>query len=825
LLPPIEDEMSHLNGLWQDFRFALRGLRKDLRFAALAILALGLGIGATTIIFSAIDGILLEPFPYRNPDRLVRFSIHDVTRPHEDGASAFTVPEFTAFREQNHVFEDVLGVDYFDVVYPTKEGTQLFEGCWVTANVSSFLGMKPYLGRPLIPHDATPGAPPVFAMTYAAWSKDFDRDPKILGRTMVLNGEPRTLVEILPPRFIMAGADFWMPIHAGHADIPDATAGNSPLYLDAFERLKRGVSIQEATTEIDVIAHGLSKVYPRNFPKNFSVIIRPMAQSLIGNFTGMLYALMGAVLMLLLVACSNIANLLLARATAREKEIAIRTSLGASRGRLIRQFLVESFILSAAGCVLGCFLAYFGLKGVVAEIPQGSIPRTAVIVLNSRALFFAVAIAMATTLLCGLAPAIHASRGRLHTALNGTGKGAGGNYGHGRLRAVLVIGEVALSILLLGGAGLMMRTLFAIERVDLGFNPANVLFARIPLPKGRYDTAQEKRIFFQQLLQRIAATPGVIAATEATSLPPYGGIQTELTVPGTTHSENWNSQLQLVSKDYFRTLEIHLLQGHFLSEEDVDSARHVAVVNQLLVHHYLSGENPIGKMIKFNFLDRVPDAPHDAYFEIIGVVANAKNQGIQDPPVPEAFIPYTTTGAFNRGIMVRTSGDPLALLPTVRHEVAAIDSGIPLTLTGSLVGFLQQFSYALPQFGLMTTSIFAGIGLVLVVIGVFGVMAYSVSLQTHEIGVRMALGAQPEDVLMMVIRKGLMLIGTGIVIGLFASAALTRFIASQLFGVSSTDPWTFGTVVVVIITAGLIACYIPARRASRVDPLVALRYE
>jgi putative ABC transport system permease protein len=817
--------MSYLSGLWPDFRFALRGLRKHLRFAGLAILSLALGIGATTVIFSAIDGILLEPFPYRAADRLVQFYIHDVTRPKENGASSFSVPEFTDFREQNHVFEDMLGVNYLDVLYATREGTQIVTGCWVTGNVSEFLGMKPFLGRRLSPEDAMPGAPPVFAMTSVLWSKQFNRDPKILGTTMILNGVPRTLVEILPPRFIMAGADIWMPIPVGHADIPNSSAGNLPLYLTAFEHLKLGVSTQAATADIDVIARRLSTVYHRDYPKQFSVMTKPLAEALVGNFKGMLYALMGAVLMLLLIACSNIANLLLARATAREKEIAIRTSLGASRSRLIRQFLVESSILSAAGCVLGCFLAYFGLKAVVAAIPTGAIPRTAVITLNSRALLFAIGITMLTTLLCGLAPAIRAVRGGLQTRLNGSGRGAGGNYGHGKLRAALVIGEVALSIILLGGAGLMMRTLFAIEHVDLGFNPANILTAWLSFPKGRYDTAQEKRLFFKPLLQHIAAMPGVIAATETTGLPPYGGVQSEVTVPGKTHSDKWNSLFQLVSENYFRTLELHVLHGSLLSEVDVDSARHVAVVNQLLARNYFKDEDPIGKTIKFNLLDQVPDAPHDVYFEIIGVVADAKNQGLQESPMPEAFVPYTITGAFDRGILVRTSSEPLLMLQPVRREVSAMDSNIPLTLTGSLEGYLQQFSYALPEFGLITMSVFAGIGLVLVVIGVFSVMAYSVSLLTHEIGVRMALGAQPKDVLNMVIRKGLTLVAAGIVVGLLASAGLTRFIASQLFQVSSTDPWTFGAVVAVIIAVGVGACWVPARRATQVDPLIALRYE
>jgi putative ABC transport system permease protein len=817
--------MSYLSGLWLDCRFALRRLRKDLRFAGLAILALALGIGATTVIFSAIDGILLEPFPYRDADRLVDFYIHDVTRPHENGRIYFTVPEFTDFREQNHVFEDMLGANYIDVLYTNKEGTQLFSGCWVTGNVSDFLGMKPLLGRPLTPEDAMPGAPPVFAMTDALWAKQFNRDPKILGTTMILNGAPRTLVEIMPPRFTLAGADIWMPINAGHTDVPDSDTGNLPLYLTATERLKPGISLQAATADISVIARRLSTVYAKEYPKQFSVMTKPLVDVVVGDFRGMLYALMGAVFMLLLIACSDIANLMLARATAREKEVAVRTALGASRGRLIRQFLVESFILSAVGCILGCVLAYSGLKGVMAAIPTGAIPKAVSITLNSRALLFAVGIAMLTTLLCGLAPAIHAARGGLQTRLNGSGRGAGGNYGHGKLRAALVIAEVALSILLLGGAGLMMRSLFAMEHVELGFNPARVLFARTALAKGRYDTAQEKRLFFKPLLQRIAAMPGVIAAAETTTLPPYGGAESEVTVPGKTHSDKWNSLLEMVSENYFRTLELHLLRGTFISEEDVDSARHVAVVNQLLARNYFKNEDPIGRMIKFDFLDRVPDAPHDAYFEIIGVVADAKNQGLKESPMPEAFVPYTISGAFYRGILVRTSGDPLLMLQPVRREVSAMDSNIALTDTGSLEGYLQQFSYALPEFGLITIGVFAGIGLVLAVIGVFSVMAYSVSLQTHEIGVRMALGAQRNDVLSMVIRKGLTLVAAGIVIGLLASAGLMRFIASQLFGVAPTDPWTFGAAVAVIVAVGLAACWVPARRATQVDPLIALRYE
>jgi putative ABC transport system permease protein len=375
------------------------------------------------------------------------------------------------------------------------------------------------------------------------------------------------------------------------------------------------------------------------------------------------------------------------------------------------------------------------------------------------------------------------------------------------------------------GAGLMMRSLFAIEHVDLGFDTSNILVARLAFPKGRYDTAQEKKLFFQQILQRIAALPGVTAAAETTYLPPYGGMRGEVTVPGKTHSDRWTAQSELVSQDCFRTLGFRLLRGRLLSEDDVDSARLVAVVNQTLARKFFKDEDPIGKTIKFNELDDIPDAPHDAYFEIIGVTADAKNQGLQDPPMPEAFVPYTITGSLFRGIMVKTAVDPLSLLPSVRREIWTVDSGVPLTFTGTLEGYLKEFSYAAPQFGLVTLGIFAGIGLLLVIIGVFSVMAYSVSLETHDIGIRMALGAQQDNILRMVLLKGLRLITAGIVLGLLASVGLMRFLASQIWGVSPTDPLTFAAVVAAIVVVGLAACFLPARRATQVDPLVALRYE
>jgi putative ABC transport system permease protein len=810
--------------LWKDIRYAFRQLRNNPGIAAIAILTLAIGIGATTVIFSVVDAILIEPFTYSKPDRLTQFFIHDVTRPHDWGRGAFSVPEFMDFREQNHVFEDVTGYAPIDVLYSDGKTTLQFDGCWVTGDSFEFHGVKPALGRWITLEDAKPDSPPVFVMSDRLWSKQFNRDPKIVGTIFTLNSVPTTLVGIMPPRYLVGNGDIGIPISITRSGVVNGQTG-LPLYLIARGHLKPGVSIRSAAADLDVIARQLSKVYIKDYPQQFNVMTMSLTDVDIGDFRGMLYALIAAVLMVLLIACSNVANLLLARATAREREIAIRAALGADRGRLVRQLLVESFILSIAACGLGCVFAYFGLRGVVTALPVGSIPPNSVFVLNLRALAFSIGIAALTALLCGLAPSMHALRGGLQNRLTGSGKGAGGGYRHGKLRAALVITEVALSIILLIGTGLMLRTLVATMKLDLGFNPANVLAARLSMPKGRYDTAERKKLYFQSVLRRVTGMPGVISATANISMPPYGGILSEVAVPGKTHAERWNSLLEWCSEGYFQTLGLHLLRGRLLSAADVDLARHVIVINQLLARNYFNGEDAIGKTIKFNFLDQVADAPHAAGFEIIGIVGDFKNQGLQEQPLPEAFTPYTISGAFNREIMVKTATDPLTMLESVRREVWAVDSNVGLTRAGSIESYLQEYSYAGPEFGVMIFAAFAGIGLVLVAFGVFSVMAYSVSLQTHEIGIRMAIGAQRRDILRLVIRNGLILIGVGTFLGLLTSFALTRLMSSQIWGVSATDPLTFLTVVILVSIVGLAACFAPARRATRVDPLIALRYE
>ena len=819
--------MGTLASVWQDLRYAARSLRKDRGSVALALLALALGIGATTVIFSVVYSVLIDPFPYKNSSQLVHIYIHSSTQTGPYGRNGYTVKEFFDFKAQNHVFSDMMGAGGQDFVYKLDNTTYRVDGGLLDPGMFSGLGVKPILGREITESDGAPGAPPVFVMSDRMWHERFSRDPKVLGTMLTINGVPRTLVAVMPPRFLLLGADIWVPMKIT-PDLTSAVVGGpagQPLYVWTVARLKPGVTMKQAASEMDIIAHNEAKAYPDLYPKQFKVLVGTIADLYTRGLRTMIYILLGAVLMLLLIACTNVANLLLARATAREKELAIRATIGASRGRLIRQLLAESFVLSAAGAVIGCGLAYAGLQWVKATIPPDTIPSEVEIKFSAIALLATMGVTIITTLLCGLFPALRAARSDLHGRLMGTGKGVGASSGHGRLRTVLVASQVGLAIVLLVGAGLMMRTFFALGKVDVGFNPHNILVTRIVFPNGQYTTAAAKQSFFRQLLPRLATVPGVTNLTESMGLPVEGAANSDVTVPGTTHSDTWTSTVELISEDYFKTVGLPLLRGRELSVVDIDSGRKVAVVNKTLVHDFFGDSDPIGRTIKFNALDRVPDAPKNAYFEIVGVVGDARNHGLESAITPEAFIPHTITSLAGDSILFRTAVRPESIVPNVRQAVSSIDANIALGNTNSLETILHRDYVAAPEFGLMLLSVFAGIGLILSAIGVFSVMAYTVSLQTHDIGIRMALGAQPAGVMRMVLFNGLRPIVAGIIVGLGASYALTRLMTSQIYGVTATDPWTFGGVVIVLTAVGLMACLLPARRATTVDPLIALRYE
>jgi putative ABC transport system permease protein len=617
----------------------------------------------------------------------------------------------------------------------------------------------------------------------------------------------------------------WIPKKPERAAVTKAVAGAFPQFWFLLGHLKPGVSIKEAEADFTVVANRLAKVYPKDYPKRFTVHIESLTNLVVGQFKTTLLIVLAAVGLLLLIGCGNVANLLLARATTREKEFAIRSALGANRWRLVRQLLVESLILAAGGAAMGTLLAWGGLKSLVALMPQNIIPAEAVIRLNTPVLLFTLGVAGLTALVFGLVPALKAARKDLNDPLRDSGKGISGGFRHGRLRDAVVVLEVGLSLTLLVAAGLLMRSFVALREVKLGLQPDHVLVARLPLPVDRYKTADQVAGFYRPLLQRLKALPGVVAATETSTLPPYGGIPSDIEVPGKTHAEKWNAMFQLVSEGYFSVLKIQFIDGRGFTEAEVNGARKLAIVNQTFVKKYLTNENPIGRQVRIAQLGEFEDAVKEPMFEIIGLVADAKNRGLQDPPEPEIWVPYTVTGSAFRGILVRTANEPLSMMNAVEHEIWATDANVALTFTGTLEGYISQFSFAGPRFGFFLMTIFGSIGLVLVTIGVYSVLAYTTARRTHEIGIRMALGAEGSDVQGMVIRMGLKLVALGVGIGLIVSIAIGRVIATQLWGVSAYDPWTLVCVPALLLTTGIVACWLPARRAAGVDPLVALRYE
>jgi putative ABC transport system permease protein len=809
--------------LGQDIRFALRNLRKSPSFAIIAAVTLALGIGASTAIFSIIENVVMEPFPYADAGHLVSVLIHDTDQNQPGGRPVFSGPEFLDYVAQNHSFDRVIASGRLDVLYRSGEGTERFDGNYITPGTFEFFGMPPLLGRVAQPADYEPGAPPVFVMRYRTWVNRFSADPALINKTFVLNGTQRTLIGIMPPRFAWGGSDLWIPMKPSIA--MDTSMYGFPQFWFLLGHLKPGVSMRQAQSDLTVVAKGLSAVYPKDYPKKFSVEIETLTDLVVGRFRTTLYIVLAAVGLLLLIGCGNVANLLLARATTREKEFAIRAALGAGRWRIVRQLLVESFLLAGGGAVLGAFLAWGGLKSIVALMPERIIPEEAVIHLNLPVLTFTLAVAVLTAIIFGLAPALQVVRRDLNDPLRDSGKGTSGGSAHGRLRSAVVVLEVAVSLTLLVAAGLLMRSFVALRDVHLGLQPDHIFVVRLPLPADRYKTSDQVAGFFRPLLHRLKALPGVIEATETSTLPPYGGIPSDIEIPGKTHAEKWNALFQLCSEGYFPVLKIQFIDGRSFTEAEVEGKRKLAIVNQTFAHKYLGNENPMGQRVHIAQLEQFPDKLVDPWFEIIGVVADVKNNGLQDPVQPEIWVPYTMTGSGARGILVRTGPEPMTMMNAIRKEIWATDSNVALTFTGTLEQFIANFSYAGPRFGFLLMGVFGAIGLVLVTIGVYSVLAYTTVRRTHEIGIRMALGAEKRDVLGLVIRMGVGLVGAGIVLGIIASLAVARVIATQLWGVSAYDPITLTSVAALLLITGIVACWIPARRASRVDPLIALRYE
>jgi putative ABC transport system permease protein len=815
---------NQLDVFRRDFSFALRGLLKDWRFAFVAIMALALSIGASTAMFSVVDNALFEPFAYKDAGRLVITKVVDLEHT-DDYRGLFTIPEIQEIRKQNHVFESVAANLQDDIVNMDGENSLRLGGNYVTPGSLDVLSVPVFLGRSLEDADYRLGSPPVFVMRYSTWTVKFNGDSSLIGKTFRLNGVQRTLVGVMGPRFAWGGVDLWMPTSYEAAEV--LRSGQFDRFWGLIARLKPGVSQREAQADMSVIIKRLAPQFPDDYPKHFDVEVEGFGHSVVPRqFRSSLYVFSVAVALLLLIGCGNVANLLLARATTREKEFAVRSALGASRSRIIRQLLVESFLLAIGGAALGIFFAWAGVRALATSMPEYTIASETVIVMNPAVLAFALALGVATIFIFGLVPALQASRSDLQDSLRDSGKGLSGTNRGARLRSGVIIVEVALSLVLIFTAGLFIRSFLTLSRADLGIDIDHVFSARLPLPESRYGTGAQIAAFDQALLPQVKSAQGVEYAAVYSDIPPFEGGETEVQVEGKSLAGKASTIVQVASQDYFNVVRLPFLEGRSFSDADVFSKRKVAIINRAFQRRFFQYENPIGRRIHLPEAEKFhKDAIPDAWFEIVGIVGDARNRGLREPLDAELWIPYPLIARAARILLVRTTGTPESITKTVAREVYEIDPTVAMAEPGPLSHYLEIFGLAQPRFGLRLVTVFAVLGLILVTIGVYSVIAYSTSRRTHEIGIRMALGAEGGDVVRMVLRSGLRLLLTGIGIGLAVSLMLARFVAAQLSGVSPYDVLTLVAVVALLLGVGLAASWIPARRATRVSPVTALRYE
>jgi putative ABC transport system permease protein len=817
--------MHGLMWLGRDLRYAVRSLLRDRGSVALALLALSLGIGATTTVFSVVYSALIDTHPFPEPSRVVHFYVHAQDRPYP--SAWYQAPEFTDYREQNQVFSHLLGGASMEVLYNIDNTTYRARGALLDTQALGALRLRTIAGRDAVEADGAPGAPPVFLMTDRLWNERFGRDPAVLGRTFRMNGTMRTLVGILPARFVLHNADVFFPTTMT-ADLQASLIGGpggQPLSIWAYGRLKDGVTFEQAEAQLEVIARNVATKYPNpyRYTSDLTVTVISLADAYTAeSMKEMIYILVGAVTLLLLIACSNVANLLLARATAREAELALRASVGASRGRLIQQVLAESFVLAAVGTALGAALAYVGVQWARVAIPVTALPAAIEIRFAGQVLLATIGVTMIVTFLCGVVPALRAARGDLRTRLMSSGKGAGLSAGRGRIRMILVTVQVALAVVLLVGAGLMMRTLVALQQIEIGLDTSGVLTGNFAFPQDDGRTPEDTSRFFQQVVHRVATLPGVVAVSPSLAVPMQGGPFMPIAVTGVPANDNSRAVVDFVGDGYFEAIGLPLVRGRLLSPVDVEASRPVVVVNRRFAEVLLGGADPIGRTVTLGGFGGGGDNP-PPLFEIVGIVGDVRNSGLQDPVRPQVYLPYTQPGFRPNALVVRTSVDPLSLQRSVLEQVWAIDPGVALMNVMSLDEVLHRTALAGPRFGVGLMGTFGVVGLILAAIGVFSVMAYAVSLQTREIGIRMALGAEPRAVMQRTLVRGLVPIVIGLIVGVGAAYGLSRVLANQIFGVTATDPWTFAGVSVVLLVVGAAACVLPARRAMQVDPLAALR--
>ncbi len=823
-----------MDTLGADIRYALRMLRNNPGFTIIAVLALALGIGANTAIFTVVDAVLLQPLPYSQPDRIVRLG-----RKYPNGIGySNSIPKFMAWRN-NHVFESMALYDQSGPGLSLGAGDhpEQVKATHVSREYFNVFGVSPALGRIFTEAEDAPGGPRVAIISYSLWKSHFMGDSSLVGRPITLSREPYTVVGVLPASFHPdPAAEIWIPQQ------PDPNSSNQGHYLNAAARLKPGVSVEQAQAELKIIGEQFRKANPKWMDAAESVAVEPMRDSMVGDVKTALVVLLSAVTFVLLIACANVANLLLVRAAGRQRELAIRAAIGAGRWRVIRQLLTESVILAGLGGLLGFILGAWGVRILLTLVP-GDIPRLTstdganamLPLIDWRVAGFTIGLSLLTGIVFGLFPALHASNPRLSSALNEASGRSGTGRRQNRARSVLVVSEVALALVLLVGAALLIRTFVGLRSVNPGFHSHNILTMQTSLAGGNYATTDKVSILTTRALRRIEALPGVQAAASCIMLPVEGGVDLPFTIAGKPPANraqyNGDEQWRSVSPHYFSAFKVPLLRGRVFSETDAGNAQRVVIINDFMARKYWPKEDPIGQVITIGkgLGPQFADPPR----QIVGVVGNVRETGLSGGEVGVMYVPQTQvpegiTTLANSVIplawVVRTSMEPTTMRRAIESALREVDNQMSTSRVRTMDTVLAA-NVARQNFNMLLLSIFAGVALLLASLGIYGLMAYSVQQRTQEIGIRLALGANGQDMLKLVLRQGMTLAGIGVVIGGAVAFGLARLLKSLLFGVNATDPLTFGAVVAILVLVALVACYVPARRASAVAPVEALRVQ
>jgi putative ABC transport system permease protein len=796
--------------LLQDLRYGARMLLKQPVFTLIAVLTLGLGIGANTAIFSLVNAVLLRPLPFAEPERLVwtwgEFS--------GGNRASTSPPDFLDYRAQNRSFEELAAMTFSSFNLTGAGEPERVTGSAVTANFFQALGVKLVQGRGFFPEEERSSPALVAVIGQGLWQRRFGGDPQIIGKTIALDGRNHTVVGVAPDATrVLQEAEIWTPLTF---DDPEMKVRRFH-FLRAVGRVKQGVTLQQAQADIDAVAAGLERLYPES-NKDWRLRLVPVREYLVGETRRPLYVLLGAVGLVLLIACANVANLMLAQAARRQKEAALRHALGASRMRLIRQLLTESALLSVIAGALGLLLALWGADLLMA-LAQDSIPTVGEIALDNRVLGFTLLVSLLTGMVFGLAPALQSSRPDLNETLKEGGKGGGSSSRLGRARDALIVVEVAMALVLLVGAGLLIKSFRRLQEVDPGFDPRNLLTMRLFLPQSKYAEPQQRQAFFEQVLRRVESLPGVQAVGASTWIPTLGGGDTYFTIEGKPFPDP-NRKVTafnpMVSHDYLRAMKIPLIKGrHFTEPETKEEKSKTVIINEAFARAYFADDEPLGKRL-------IVDMGEPWTCEIVGVARDTTQFAFDVGAYPMMYLP--SVRARVAAVVVRASGDPLALTASVRAAVREVDRDLPIANVRSMDQILSNMTGD-SRFRTLLLGVFAAVALLLASVGIYGVISYSVAQRTREIGIRIALGAQGRNVLGLVLGHGMKLALIGVCVGIAGALALTRVLSILLFNVSATDPLTFAGVATLLALVALLACYVPARRAMKVDPMVALRCE